>query len=84
MTPLSAETRAGFAELAEREFGLRFDGLRANALSFSIGAACRSSGMSAEDLLELVRSAHEPSRRILLDALTVGETYFFREALHFS
>src|SRR5690606_10872331 len=37
-----------------------------------------------EDLLELVRSAHEPSRRILLDALTGGETYFFREALHFS
>jgi chemotaxis protein methyltransferase CheR len=84
VTMLTPAIRASFAELAEAEFGLRFDGVRRSALDFSISNACRASGLSAEALLARVRSAHESSRQILIDALTVGETYFFREPQHFS
>ena len=84
MTTLSPALRASFAELAEREFGLRFDGVRTSALEFSIANACRATGMCPEELLAFARGRDRSSHRVLIDALTVGETYFFREPQHFS
>lgn len=66
-----------------REFGLAFVGGRARALIPSVLRAAESCAARPRELLDGVLGGQLGMRAELLDRLTIGESYFFREPRQF-
>jgi len=77
-----ADTLAAIAGLVEAHSGLRFIGGRRSELASKTARAFAESGCRSWDayLHDLSRQPASPLRDRLLEALTVGESYFFRDA----
>ncbi len=69
--------------LARRRFGLSFPPVRAANFERGVAEVCRSLALTPAELLARML-AHDPvAEAQLASALTVGETYFFRDPPHF-
>lgn len=82
--PLPSALRASFARFIGREYGLSFEGARHSALELNVLNATRLSGVTPVALLNAVRAGDPEMRASLIGALTIGETYFCREPVHFA
>ncbi len=80
---LTPELRERFAHFCSREYGLRFEGARRLALDAGVFDAARTRDVTPRELLEGLLSRRAECGQALIEALTVGETYFFREPDHF-
>jgi chemotaxis protein methyltransferase CheR len=82
--PLTRDLHKGFTSFLRRNYGLRFTGVRAPALDYGVRRVCNSLELSADALLRGVLLDDPALRQSLLETVTVGETYFFREPKHFN
>ena len=83
--PLPPGLHQAFADLAYDRFGLRFAGSRASHLDLAVRRAAEELGEeNAGRVLERVRAGDRDACSTLASALTVGETYFFRQPEHFA
>lgn len=82
---VTACARAALEAHARRAYGLVFPRTRASWLDRGIALACAALGLAdADHLAQRLRDGDAGAARVFAEALTVGETYFFRDAGHFA
>ncbi|ACY15758.1 CheR family methyltransferase [Haliangium ochraceum] len=82
--PLESELRGAFATLLEQQFGLVFPSSRQPLIDDGVRAALRRLDESApRALLERMERDDAEAWEAMATAMTIGETYFFRDPSHF-